>query len=144
MFRNMRRSRQQLDHAETVKILQSGTTGVLGLTGDGGYPYAVPINYVYEDGKIYFHGAKSGHKYDSIKTGQGFLMCDRKRGHYKRGAYHIFSQRDPVRACQDPGDRRGNPPCRQGLQPPIQRRPGSCGAGDPERMERFMLCGDLH
>lgn len=75
MFRNMRRSRQQLDHAETVKILQSGTTGVLGLTGDGGYPYAVPINYVYEDGKIYFHGAKSGHKYDSIKKQDKVSLC---------------------------------------------------------------------
>ena len=68
MFRSMRRSRQQLENDETIEILRSGTTGVLGLTGDDDYPYTVPINYVYEDGKIYFHGARSGHKYDSIKN----------------------------------------------------------------------------
>ena len=39
MFRSMRRSRQQLENDETIKILRSGTTGVLGLTGDDGYPY---------------------------------------------------------------------------------------------------------
>lgn len=44
MFRSMRRSRQQLENDETIKILRSGTSGVLGLTGDDGYPYTVPIN----------------------------------------------------------------------------------------------------
>ena len=38
MFRSMRRSRQQLENDETIKILRSGTTGVLGLTGNDGYP----------------------------------------------------------------------------------------------------------
>lgn len=40
---------------------------MLALQGDGGYPYAVPVNYVYEDGKLWFHGAKSGHKSDAIR-----------------------------------------------------------------------------
>ena len=75
MFRSMRRSRQQLENDETIKILRSGTTGVLGLTGDDGYPYTVPINYVYENGKIYFHGARSGHKYDSIKSHDKVSLC---------------------------------------------------------------------
>ena len=26
------------------------------------------MNFVYEDGKIYFHGAKEGHKIDAIKN----------------------------------------------------------------------------
>jgi len=71
----MRRSRQQLENDETIEILRSGTTGVLGLTGDDDYPYTVPINYVYEDGKIYFHGARSGHKYDSIKNHDKVSLC---------------------------------------------------------------------
>ena len=66
-FRKMRRSRQQLSEDETVTILKSGKTAVLGVIGDGGYPYAVPVNYVYDDGKIFFHGARSGHKLDAIK-----------------------------------------------------------------------------
>ena len=68
MFRSMRRSRQQLENDETINILRSGTTGILGLTGDDGYPYTVPINYVYEDGKIYFHGARVGHKVDALRA----------------------------------------------------------------------------
>lgn len=67
MFRKMRRYRQQLSQEETISILKSGKTAVLGVLGDDGYPYTVPINYVYADGKIYFHGAKSGHKIDAIK-----------------------------------------------------------------------------
>ena len=67
MFRSMRRSRQQLENDETIKILRSGTTGVLGLTGDDGYPYTVPINYVYENGKIYFHSAKHGYKVECME-----------------------------------------------------------------------------
>ena len=39
---------------------------MLALQGDGGYPYAVPVNYVYEDGKLWLHGVKSGHKSDAI------------------------------------------------------------------------------
>ena len=37
--------------------------------GDDGYPFAFPINYFYEpeSGKIYFHGAKAGHKVDALK-----------------------------------------------------------------------------
>ena len=67
MFREMRRARQQLSREESEEILKKGLTGVLSVTGDGGYPYGVPVNYVYADGKIYIHGAKSGHKVDSIR-----------------------------------------------------------------------------
>ena len=48
----------------------SGRRGVFAVNGDNGYPYAIPINYIYDadDGKIYFHGAKAGHKIDAIRT----------------------------------------------------------------------------
>ena len=51
MFREMRRKRQQMPESEAVAILERGSHGVLAVLGDGGYPYAVPISYVYEDGK---------------------------------------------------------------------------------------------
>lgn len=66
MFRKMRRSLQQLSDAEAIEILKSGTNGVLALSGDEGYPYAVPLSYVYSDGCIYFHSALSGHKMDAV------------------------------------------------------------------------------
>ena len=62
----MRRARQQLSDAECVSILNDATNGVLAVAGDDGYPYAVPLSYVYIDGKILFHCAKAGHKLDAI------------------------------------------------------------------------------
>ena len=59
-FRAMRRKRQQLSDEENTGILKKATSGTLALLGDGGYPYAVPISYVYDDGKLYFHSALSG------------------------------------------------------------------------------------
>ena len=67
MFREMRRSAQQIPEEEAVDILKRGKTGILGVLGDDGYPYTVPVNYAYEDGKISFHGALSGHKIESIR-----------------------------------------------------------------------------
>ena len=66
-FRGMRRGGQQLSRQETIAILEMGQTGVLAVSGDEGYPYAVPVNYVYLDGVIYFHSATTGHKIDAIK-----------------------------------------------------------------------------
>ena len=50
-FRDMRRKRQQLSEAEIIGILQKATSGTLALLGDNGYHYAVPVNYVYHEGK---------------------------------------------------------------------------------------------
>ena len=67
MFRPMRRGKQLLPPEESIQILEQGTSGVLAVAGDAGYPYAVPLSYVYMDGKLYFHCAKSGHKLDAIR-----------------------------------------------------------------------------
>ena len=66
MFRKMRRFKQQLSEEECLEILRTAKRGVLAVLGDEGYPYAVPLDFVYEDGKIYFHCAKEGHKLDAI------------------------------------------------------------------------------
>lgn len=75
MFREMRRKRQQMPESEAVAILERGSHGVLAVLGDGGYPYAVPISYVYEDGKIYMHCAKSGHKLDAVRACEKASFC---------------------------------------------------------------------
>ena len=68
MFREMRRTRQQLPENETLEILERNAEGVLALHGDNGYPYGVPVNYVWDNGRIFFHCAKTGHKADAIKA----------------------------------------------------------------------------
>lgn len=75
MFREMRRKRQALSPEENVAILNRGTSGVLAVSGDDGYPYAVPLSYVYDGSKIYFHCAKSGHKLDAIKGNNKVSFC---------------------------------------------------------------------
>ena len=74
-FRQMRRKRQQLSDEESIGILQKATSGTLALLGDNGYPYAVPISYVYSDGKLYFHSALSGHKVDAIRNCDKASFC---------------------------------------------------------------------
>jgi nitroimidazol reductase NimA-like FMN-containing flavoprotein (pyridoxamine 5'-phosphate oxidase superfamily) len=75
MFREMRRSKQRLPREVAVEILERNTSGVLALSGDAGYPYAVPMSYVYADGKIYFHSAKNGHKIDAIQRNEKASFC---------------------------------------------------------------------
>ena len=67
MFRELRRKGQALPQKECEAILQRGETCVLALAGDGGYPYSVPVNYCYAEGKVYIHCAKEGHKIDAIR-----------------------------------------------------------------------------
>ena len=74
-FRPMRRKRQQLTREESIAILQNATAGTLALLGDGGYPYAVPISYVYHDGKLFFHSALAGHKVDAIRRCDKASFC---------------------------------------------------------------------
>lgn len=75
MFREMRRGKQILSLEENESILKNSTSGVLALSGDCGYPYTVPLSYVYEDNKLYFHCAVEGHKIDAIKTCDKASFC---------------------------------------------------------------------
>jgi uncharacterized protein len=75
MFRPMRRKRQQLSETETIAMLQSATSGVLAVQGDDDYPYAVPLSFAYEDGKLFFHAARGGHKIDAIERSDKVSFC---------------------------------------------------------------------
>jgi len=63
----MRRNKQLLSQEDVAAVMNRCTNGVLACLGDDGYPYAVPLNFVYFNGKIYFHSAKAGHKIDAVK-----------------------------------------------------------------------------
>lgn len=69
MFRPIRRKEKEISTDDALKVLKETRIGILGLNGDEGYPYAIPVNYYYDedDKKIYFHGSKKGHKIDSLK-----------------------------------------------------------------------------
>lgn len=75
MFRTMRRHRQALSQEECLAVLHRGTNGVLAVSGDEGYPYAVPLSYLFRQGKLYFHWALSGHKLDSIAREPKVSFC---------------------------------------------------------------------
>lgn len=75
MFREMRRKRQLMSECRSIELLKNEKTGVLALLGDDDYPYALPINYVYHDNKIYFHSANSGHKVDAVKKYNKASFC---------------------------------------------------------------------
>lgn len=70
MFREIRKKKNEINIAMAKLLLESSRRGVLAVNGDDGYPYAIPINYVYdgEAQRIYFHGAKIGHKVDALRA----------------------------------------------------------------------------
>ncbi len=90
MFREMRRKKQALSAEECAAILKAGTSGVLALLGDGGYPYAVPLSYVYHNGKLYFHSAKNGHKLDAIRTNPKASFCVIEKDHIVPEEYTTY------------------------------------------------------
>ena len=80
MFRKMRRAKQELSKEECIDILTNEPRGVLALLGDYDYTYALPMSHVYVDGKIYFHGAKTGHKSDAVKKHEKVSYCVMDKG----------------------------------------------------------------
>ena len=91
MFREMQRKKQQLTREECVQILKSELRGVLSVLGDDDYPYGVPVNHYYceEDGKIYFHGGKKGHKIDALKWHDKASFCVFDSGFRREGEWAL-------------------------------------------------------
>lgn len=91
MWRKMRRWKQQLTDEECVKILKKEPRGVLAINGDDGYPYALPLDFIYdeEDGKLYFHCAKEGAKIDLLKKSEKVSFCVMDQGYRKEGEWAL-------------------------------------------------------
>lgn len=70
MFRPIRKKKNEISTDKAKELLRCSRRGVLAVNGDNGYPYAIPVNYLYDENaqKIIFHGAKAGHKADSLKA----------------------------------------------------------------------------
>lgn len=91
MFRKMRRIKQQITEDECIRILKENHRGVLSMIGDDGYPYGIPLNHYYseDDGVLYFHCAKTGHKLDAIKTCDKVSFCVYDKGYRKEGEWAL-------------------------------------------------------
>lgn len=73
MFRPIRKKKNQISDEAAKELLRTSRRGVFAVNGDDGYPYAIPINFLYDEDaqKIYFHGSRAGHKVDSLR------VCDK-------------------------------------------------------------------
>jgi nitroimidazol reductase NimA-like FMN-containing flavoprotein (pyridoxamine 5'-phosphate oxidase superfamily) len=85
MFRDLTRKKQMLSKAECKEILKQQLRGVLAVNGDDNYPYALPINFYFdeESNKIYFHSGKVGHKLDAITKCDKASFCVYDEGYHK-------------------------------------------------------------
>lgn len=70
MFRPIRKKKNEISVGDAKALLRVCRRGILAVQGDDGYPYAIPINYHYDETneKIYFHGSRVGHKVDALKA----------------------------------------------------------------------------
>ena len=87
----MRRCKQELSREECIKILMQEPRGVLSVLGDGGYPYGMPINQYYcpENGRLYFHTAREGHRLDAIRAHDKVSLCVYDEGYRKEGEWAL-------------------------------------------------------
>ena len=109
MFREMRRTNQQLSNEECEEILRTAPRGVLSVKGEEGYPYGIPMDFVWRDGKAYFHSALEGHKVDAIAADDKACLTVLDEGRLEEGSwwYHfrsviVFGR---VRVLEDEGAR---------------------------------------
>ena len=89
MFRKMRRFKQQLSEEDCVRLLKEQPRGVLSMLGDDGYPYGIPLDHWYRDGKLYFHCAKAGHKLDALAACDKVSYCVMDQGWRRDGEWAL-------------------------------------------------------
>ena len=89
MFRELIRKNKQLSLEDCIQILKSETRGVLSVLGDYDYPYGMPMNHFYneEDGNLYFHCGKVGHRLDALKRHSKVSFCVYEKGTRREGEW---------------------------------------------------------
>lgn len=81
-FRDLQRKNKEIPYDECITILKTEKRGVLSVIGDEGYPYGMPMNHLYaDDGNLYFHCGRKGHRLDAIAECDkvSFCVCDEGR-----------------------------------------------------------------
>ena len=91
MFRKLTRVKQEISREECVKVLKEAPRGVLSVLGDNGYPYGMPMNFLFDEasGHIYFHGGRKGHKIDALKRDNKVSFCVYDEGFRRKGEWAL-------------------------------------------------------
>lgn len=91
MFRELTRKNKAISEAECVRLLKEETRGVLSVLGEDDYPYGMPMNHFYneEDGCIYFHCGKAGHRLDAIHKHDKVSFCVYDKGLREEGDWAL-------------------------------------------------------
>lgn len=94
MFRPLRRIKNAISDDAAKKLLENEKRGIFAVNGDDGYPFALPVNYYYdkEANKIYFHGAKTGHKIDALKKSDKVCFTVFGNERYEEGDWAAYVQ----------------------------------------------------
>ena len=92
MFRELLRKNKELPKEECIEVLKNETRGVLSVLGDGEYPYGMPMNHWYneEDGCIYFHCGREGHRLDALRQHDKVSFCVYDSGYRNPGAWALI------------------------------------------------------
>ncbi|MBQ8907047.1 MAG: pyridoxamine 5'-phosphate oxidase family protein [Clostridia bacterium] len=90
-FRQLTRQKKQISIEECKELLTKETRGILAVNGDGGYPYAMPMNHYYnpEDGCLYFHSGKRGHRLDALRRSDKVSFCVCEKGERPEGDWAL-------------------------------------------------------
>lgn len=62
----LRRADRAISREGAEELLRQAKVGHLGTVGEDGYPYVVPVFFVWHQNKIYIHSASEGHKMRNI------------------------------------------------------------------------------
>ena len=91
MFREIARKKQALPMEKIIEILETEKRGVLSVLGDDGYPYGMPMNYWYnkENGYLYFHSGKKGHKVEALAANNKVSFCVYDSGYKNEGEWAL-------------------------------------------------------
>lgn len=75
MESNMRRQDRQTSHDEAVDLMNKGEFGVLSMCSTDNEGYGIPLNYVFDQDKIYFHCATEGAKLKYLRNNNKVSFC---------------------------------------------------------------------
>ncbi len=91
MFRELTRKNKAISEAECVRLLKEEKRGVLSVLGEDDYPYGMPMNHFYneEDGCIYFHCGKAGHRLDALQKHDKVSFCVYDKGLREEGDWAL-------------------------------------------------------
>ena len=91
MFRELSRKNQQLSQEDCLEVLTQQPRGFLSVQGEDGYPYVMPMNFWYceENGKLYFHTGKTGHRTDALAKCSKVSFCVIDEGYRNPGEWAL-------------------------------------------------------